>query len=132
MKKLIIDKDAMYGAFKLLGKAALGMTHYDLEAACPDYSSEEWGAFLSEPDIQEAIKKEMDIIRKQQVNQIVSGASSNHSVGQAQLLNTLTKIDEDNDESDGPVFIYCHVPLSEDQSHAPNVIETDEYGRLKT
>lgn len=132
MNKPIIDKDAMYIAFKLMGKPALGMTHYDLEAACPDYSSEEWKIFLSLPEIREYVKQEMDIIRNQQMNKIVQDSASSRSVGQAQLLSTLAKMNEDTEEATGPIFIYCHTPLSEAQSHAPNVIEMDEYGNPRT
>lgn len=131
MNKIIIAKDQMFLAFKLMGQEALAMNHYDLQATDPTYSAEEWKIFLSEPDIQDYIKKEMQIIRKSQMNKIVQESADSRSVGQAQLLGTLQKMDEDNSEAEGPVFIYCHVPLNSEQAFAPNVMEVDELGHPK-
>lgn len=127
--KTIIDKENMFIAFKLLGKKALAMNHYDLEALSEsDYTAEEWKQFLSETDVQEYVKKEMEIIRTSQVNKIVQGSFDSRSTAQAQLLSTLQKMGGDDDKADGPIFIYCYVPLNEEQMHAPNVLEVDEYG----
>ena len=42
-------------------------------------------------------------------------------------------IEEANEEApDGPVFIYCYVPLNDEQKNAPNVMEVDEYGKFIT
>lgn len=126
-----IDKLDMLIEFKALGQEALSMNHYDLYALCPKYSVDKWLTFLQEPDIQEYIKKEMAIIRTSQVNKLVQESGKSRSVGQAQLLNALQKFDEDEQKADGPIFIYCYVPLNDEQKHAPNVQEVDEFGRPK-
>ena len=64
MSRVIIDKEAMFGAFKKLGKNALSMNHFDLSVMCDEYSSDEWATFLALPEIQEHIEREMAIIRK--------------------------------------------------------------------
>lgn len=130
MKSILIDKEGMLIAFKLLGRDGLSMNHYDLAVtASGDYSAEEWKTFLSEPDIAEYIKKEMEIIRVAEVNKIVSGAATSRSVGQAQVLSALAKFEDHSSQKEGPAFIYCYVPLNEEQRHAPNVLLVDEDGK---
>lgn len=132
MKKIIIDKENMFIAFKILGQEALAMNHYELEACSDsDYSAEEWKLFLSETDVQEFIKKEMDIIRASQMNKIVQESSDSKSVAKAQLLSALQKMDTEDEKADGPIFIYCYVPLNDEQKNAPNVLEVDEFGQPK-
>lgn len=130
--KPIIDKEQMFIAYKLLGQDALAMNHYELEACSESsYSAEEWKQFLSEPDIQEYIKREMDIIRSSQMNKIVQESSDSRSVAKAQLLSALQRMEPETDKAGGPIFIYCYVPLNEEQKHAPNVMEVDEFGKPK-
>lgn len=125
----MIDTEKMFNVFKAMGQVALSMNHYDLEMASnAEYSAEEWKEFLSTLEAQDYIKKEMTIIRTSQMNKIVQESSSSRSVGQAQLLGALQKMDNDDGEADGPVFIYCHVPLNAEQKFAPNVFEVDEDG----
>lgn len=124
-----MEKENMFIDFKLLGQPALSMNHYELNAVVPQFSAEEWKQFLSEPEIIDYIKKEMNIIRTSQMNKIVQESSSSRSVGQAQLLSTLQKLDEDAGTAEGPIFVYCHVPLNDEQKFAPNVLEVDSHGR---
>lgn len=128
----MIDKNAMFLAFKLMGQEALAMNHYELEAnSDTPYTAEEWKMFLSEADVQQYIKKEMEIIRQSQMNKIIQESGDSRSVGQAQLLNTLRNIDTETTTDKGPVFIYCYVPLNDEQKFAPNVLEVDGFGNPK-
>ena len=63
----------------------------------------------------------MEIIRKAAMNELFANAGDSNSVGKAQLLNAISKYDEDNSVKDGPVFIYTYVPLNSEQEKAPNV-----------
>lgn len=129
MKKSIINKPAMFIYFKRLGKPALAMNHYDLEAAVDsEFTAEEWKQFLSDPEVTEYIKHEMEIIRTSQVNKIVQESSDSRSIAKAQLLSSLQKLGDEKQDVDGPVFIYCYVPLNEEQKYAPNVLEVDKNG----
>lgn len=128
----MIDKEKMLEEFKRMGQAALSMNHYELEITSLEcFTAEDWKEFLSEPDIKEYVKKEMDIIRNTQMNRIIQGASSDRSLAKAQVLSSLKKFDEDESEADGPIFIYCYVPLNDQQEHAANILEVDEYGKPK-
>lgn len=126
-----INKQEMFIAFKLLGQEALAMNHYDLEAAADaDYTAEEWKLFLSEPEVQDYIKKEMSIIRTSKVNKLIQ-SNEDKSVAKAQLLTTLQKAGEQESQKEGPIFVYCYVPLNDEQKHAPNIMEVDEFGKPK-
>lgn len=129
-----LQKGAMLAEFKSLGKPALSMNHYDLATISEAFSNaEDWREFLLDPQTLDYIKKEMDVIRKAELNKLQKDAASSRSVGQAQLLNSLAKLEEANEETpDGPVFIYCYVPLNDEQKNAPNVMEVDEYGKFIT
>ena len=120
-------KNNMIIEFKTLGKEALSMNQYDLEAvSTQNYSAQDWADFLQEPDIRDYIKREMRVIRESSINKIISDAGTSHSVGQAQLISALQKVADDDKEADGPVFIY--VPLNDEQMYAPNVQEVDRFG----
>ena len=47
------------------------------------------------------------------------------SVGQAQLMSALDKIQHESNHKEGPVFIYTYVPLSSEQAQAENVQEAE-------
>ena len=83
------------------------------------------------PEVVEYIRVEMEIIRKAAMNELVANAGDSNSVGKAQLLNAITKQDEDISVKDGPVFIYTYVPLNSEQEKAPNVFKekTDIFKR---
>ena len=70
----------------------------------------------------------MNLIRNASINEIIHKAPNSKSVGQAQLINALVKIDEMAVNKNGPVFIYSYVPLNEEQKFAPNValVESDQ------
>ena len=124
MKQLPINVDKMLVEFKNMGEKALAMSHYELERACDKrFTAEEWRSFLSKPEIQEYINKEMTIIRDSTVNKLVQSSATTKSVANAQMLNTLSKMSEDSGQKEGPIFIYCHVPLNDEQKHADNIVE---------
>ena len=87
-----------------------------------------WKEFLTDPQIADYISAEMNLIRTASINEIIHKAPNSKSVGQAQLINALTKIDEMAANKTGPVFIYSYVPLNAEQAYAPNVnlISEDE------
>ena len=117
--------------FLELGEAAFEMSHYRLAMETYITDAQTWKAFLMDPRTVDFINSEMSIIRNAAINEIVKQSPNSKSVGQAQLVNSLIKLSEQATTKDGPTFIYCYVPLNDEQIHAPNVEITDEHGELK-
>lgn len=112
--------------FVELGEEALTMNHYELASLTIGTSANDWKMYLMDPRTVDHISTEMNIIRGAAMNNIVRNASDSHSVGQSQLLNALQKIEEGKTNKEGPVFIYCYVPLNDEQKKAPNVRKFDD------
>ena len=111
-----------------LGESGLWLNHYQLAQETRIKDPIIWKAFLTDPRIADYISSEMALIRNASINEIVHNAPNSRSVGQAQLINALVKIDEAAANKTGPVFIYSYVPLNYEQKFAPNVqtLEDDE------
>ena len=120
--------DELWEIFVSLGKAGLSYSHYDLAAKTKVKNCIEWKEFLINPKTAEYIRTEMDIIRGAAINQMIQTSPDSRSVGQSQLLNALQKITDDSGKKEGPAFIYCHVPLNEQQKAATNVRECNASG----
>lgn len=114
--------------FLELGQEGLYLSHYDLaqETFCND--PQLWKMFLIDPRIADYIDSEMAIVRNATINKMVSKAADSNSVGQSQLLNTLGKLAESSSKKEGPAFIYCYVPLNQEQKYAPNVRKVNAEG----
>lgn len=114
--------------FVELGESALYLNHYQLAAQTHIADPIMWKEFLTDPQIADYISAEMNLIRTASINEIIHKAPNSKSVGQAQLINALTKIDEMAANKTGPIFIYSYVPLNAEQAYAPNVnlISEDE------
>lgn len=114
--------------FLELGQEGLYLSHYDLakETFCND--PQLWKAFLMDPRTVDYIHSEMTIVRNATINKMVSNAADSNSVGQSQLLNTLGKLAESSEHKEGPAFIYCYVPLNNEQKYAPNVRRVNPEG----
>ena len=70
-------KNNMIIEFRALGKEALAMDQYDLEAVSnKSYSAQDWAEFLQEPDIRDYIKREMRVIRESSINKIIADAGT--------------------------------------------------------
>lgn len=108
--------------FANLGAEGLALNHYELADKTGFATPALWKEFLMEPEIKQYISTEAAIIRNAELNKITTDLKGSRSVGQAQLISALTKLDGQNTTAEGPVFIYSYVPLSEDQLAAPNVV----------
>ena len=104
-----------------LGAIALTLNHYELAEKTGFATAATWKEFLMEPEIKQYISTETAIIRNAELNKITTELKGSRSVGQAQLISALTKLEDQTASVDGPVFIYSYVPLSEDQRAASNV-----------
>ena len=121
-------KDALWEKFEALGQKALTMSHYDLAEEVEGTTKDEWRDFLNEADVAEYIKNEMriisDSIQKRMITDIITGGDK--SVGRAQIINTLDKINDEVAKKDGPIFIYSYVPLDAQQEQAENTIKLNK------
>lgn len=121
-------KELLWEKFEALGQKALTMSHYDLAEEIEGTTKDEWRDFLNEADVAEYIKNEMriisDSIQKRMITDIVTGGD--RSVGRAQIINTLDKINDGVAKKDGPIFIYSYVPLDAQQEQAENTIKLNK------
>lgn len=121
-------KDFLWELFEALGQKALTMSHYDLANEVEGTTKDEWRDFLNEADVAEYIRNEMriisDSIQKRMITDIVAGGD--RSVGRAQIINTLDKINDGVAKKDGPIFIYSYVPLDAQQEQAENTIKLNK------
>lgn len=113
----------LWSHFKNLGREALYASHYDLFEKTGYKTPDAWKDFLLLPEVVEYTRIEMEIIRKTAMNELFANAGDSNSVGKAQLLNAISRYDEDNSTKEGPVFIYTYVPLNSEQEKAPNVFK---------
>jgi hypothetical protein len=106
---------------------SLSWNHYDLAKNTPLSSIENWRQFLSEPEVRNWLTNERELLQEIEYARLTLNVNE-RSVGQAQLINSLSKIQENQKRTtDGPIFIYSYVPLNNEQQQAPNVhkLETD-------
>lgn len=124
-------KQEMWAIYTALGSEALQKSHYDLAEETEITDPKTWREFLLETDVRNYIDVEMNILQHTELNKIVSNVGNSRSVGQAQLLSALDKLNKTTTTKDGPVFIYSYVPLSNQQEKAPNIQknETDIFLR---
>jgi len=111
--------------YKELEQSAFAMNHYDLSKIYPCFTAEQWKLFLTDAQVSEWIQSELAFLQTAELNKILSNISTSKSIGQAQLINALSKLKEDVVTKDGPIFIYMYVPLDEQQEHAPNIVKLE-------
>lgn len=114
--------------FLALEERAIYLNHYQLARETAIENPSIWKAFLTDPKTVDYIQSEMSLIRSAAINDIIQQAPNSRSVGQAQLINSLLKLEEVSSNKEGPAFIYCYVPLNAEQKHAPNVQFVDSNG----
>lgn len=107
--------------FMQLKEEALYLSHYQLAEITSVKDAFIWKEFLMDPKTVDYVSTEMNLIRTSAINKMVAEAPHSRSVGQSQLINALQKLDERANNKEGPVFIYCYVPLNDAQKKAPNV-----------
>jgi len=108
-------------AFEELMPHSLSMSSYDLMEVTGDFGAtrDGWKKYLSDPAVKKRIAEDMEEIRQASLNQLVGDAARSRSVGQAQLVTSLMKFGEANKGRPEQVFIYSHVPLTDEQQYSP-------------
>lgn len=108
-----------------IGKDALFMSHYELAERTGE-SPIAWKKFLMDVRVSAFIEEELDMLKKSKVALMLSTVDSNKNTGQAQLLNTLLNQTKTDERKEGPVFIYTHVPLNQQEQGASNVNKNED------
>lgn len=105
---------------------AITYSHYDL-AKETEFSEEEWKAFLSDGKVAKYLDNEVELYKQAQMRKLIARATTNDkSVGTAQMLNAIGKSMED-DQVESNFFIYSHVPLTANETHAPMVRQENNW-----
>lgn len=100
---------------------AMFMNHYEL-AADTGIAPDVWKRFLQHHKVADWMKSEMNVFKQAQMKKLIKKTTTeSKSVGTAQMINALSKNMDDTTQKDGPVFVYCYIPLNQDELHAPNV-----------
>ena len=123
MEKLSQSKiDTMFQEYKDLGEEAFTMSHYALTDSI-GHTPEEWRAFFVVPKIADWIAEEQMLLRQTKMAQLINtlGNENKTSVGVAQQITSLQKILETGSAKTGDAFVYCYIPLNEEQTKAQNV-----------
>lgn len=115
------QKAEMWTLFKNLEAKAIQMNHYDLARATAQKDVQLWKQFLTDPEVTAYIDQETQILTQSELRKLASDVSDSRSVGQAQLINAMSKLTDTKSTKEGPVFIYTYVPLSTSQMKASNV-----------
>lgn len=102
---------------------SIAWNHYDLAENTMISDKEVWKRFLQIPEVVEWLDSERKLLQKYELVKLSTDVANSRSVGQAQLISAMGKINAENtdDTAKGPAFIYCYIPLNEQQKHAPNV-----------
>jgi hypothetical protein len=114
--------ETLWELFKEQGVNAITWNHYELAEKTEENNPDMWKAFLMHPDVISWIQSEVALVQNAELKKMVKGAASTRSVGQAQLINAFTKLNDNTAHKEGPIFIYTHVPLNANQEHAPNTV----------
>lgn len=102
---------------------SLSMNHYELAANTEIDEPDVWKEFLFEADVKDWLNDERSLLQGAELAKLTSDVANSRSVGQAQLMSAMQRVTEtnNNNKPEGPTYIYCYIPLNEQQKHAPNV-----------
>ena len=116
----------LWELYKAQGEDVITWNHYELAERTTEKNPEAWKSFLMDPDVASWIQAELKLIQDSELKKMVKGAAKTRSVGQAQLINAFSKMNDTQAVKEGPVFIYMHVPLNAEQKHAPNALSLED------
>ena len=126
-----LEPDQMEQCWEILQNNApesISWNHYDLAEYTEIKNITVWKAFLLEATVQEWLEEERTILQQYELSKLTRDVANSRSVGQAQLINSMEKLNSANRNktTSGPIFVYTYIPLNAEQRAAPNVIELTE------
>lgn len=118
-----MNKEKLWQIFRDTAPASISMNHYELATQTEVNDPELWKQFLKESDVIDWIKEERALLQQIELAKLSTDIANQRSVGQAQLITAMNKINEQNEDKtkQGPAFIYTYIPLNDNQKHADNV-----------
>lgn len=116
-------KEQCWSEMKKWAPKSLSLNHYELANNTEVEDPDIWKEFLFEADVKEWLADERSLLQGAELAKLTSDVANSRSVGQAQLMSAMQKVTENaaNNKAEGPTYIYCYIPLNEQQKHAPNV-----------
>jgi len=116
---LMIDLQSQYNNIGV--REAMFLDHYDLEEIS-GYTAEDWKLFLKHPLVADFLQEELSMFRDKQIRSILRDAKDNDkSIGVAQMINSLSKLDLTQMGNNNKIFIYTYVPLDREEEHAEDI-----------
>ena len=117
------ELDECWAALKSFAPKSISWNHYDFAIETEITNVQLWKAFLLNANVREWLEEERALMQDTELAKLTQNVSGSRSVGQAQLISAMNRLNDANKEeaATGPAFIYCYVPLTIDQQHAPNV-----------
>lgn len=114
-------------------REAMFLDHYDMSQLDPNHSIEDWKKFFKHPLVADWVLEELTMYRDKQIREILRDAKhSEKSVGVAQMINALSKLDLDQMSTNNKIFVYVYVPLDQEEMNADNVqIAPEDVFRLE-
>ena len=82
------------------------MNHYDLARVTNQKDVQLWKQFLTDPAVSAYIEQEAQILTQTELRKLASDVSDSRSVGQAQLINAMSKLADKTTKKDQPLFMY--------------------------
>lgn len=116
---------AMEEEFNSKLPGSLTMSQYEL-AVGSAFTSSQWSEFLRDGQVSKWIEQEVSLVTKANQYKLISSAADNErSVGAAQMLNAMSKMDT-NDKAETNYFIYSFVPPTNNELKSSDVrVEPD-------
>lgn len=116
----------MEEAFNELLPESLTLTQYEL-AARTDFTAADWSGFLHDGQVAKWIEQELALVTKANMSKLLTSAADNdRSVGAAQMLNAMSKMDT-ADKAETNFFIYSFVPPTDAELQSVHVTIDPEW-----
>lgn len=120
-----MTKEKLKEIFIELMPKSLAMSHYDLANETEVDDPQIWKKFLTDNEVAQWIESENSLMQDVELRKLIQNISGSKSVGQAQLINSLQKLQENTKTKEGPAFIYCYIPPNNSQKDIETLITID-------
>ena len=115
--------EELWQILKAAAPDSITWNHYDLAVNTTVNDPDIWKKFLNKPEVIDWVNEEQKMLQRYELAKLSTNVADTRSVGQAQLISAMDKINTANEAhtKKGPIFIYSYVPLNKQQEHADNV-----------
>jgi len=108
------------------------LSHYQIAQITdnPVKDSTLWKTFLTTPAISDYITQDLRLLQQIEIRKLLKDISSKSGqVGTGQTLSALLKANETTNKKEGDTYVYCYIPLTDEELKAKNIsiIEEDPF-----